>query len=299
MKTDSPLPILYIVATPIGNLGDLSRRAKEVLEQTGLVFAEDTRQARQLYQALGIRAPKGVERLDAHSTEKEIAQRLEKGLKASADFSSPWVYLTDAGTPGVSDPGARLVRVARQAGVSVLPLPGPSALAAFISACGEESSPVVFHGFFPRKKSKNTLKELSPSSALHVFFESPLRVLKTVEWIAEEAPSAHLVLAKEMTKLHENWFTGRALEVKIKLEAHEKSEGRKGEWVFSVNFSSEKTPAEGASDQKSEDSEWHKALECLLNAGVAPSQAVKEICKSYGASKKGVYARAMQLAGKK
>jgi len=202
------MAILYIVGTPIGNLGDITHRAVETLKNADLVACEDTRRTLKLLTHLGIR----VKMLSCRSQNEEFAAKkvidaLDKGLTVA--------YASDAGTPALSDPGAVLVRAASLAGHDVIPIPGPSAFAAILSVAGGKDKTVVFEGFLSPKpgRRRSRLRELMSMEAACVIYESPFRILKLLEDIAEIDSKRYLCLGREMTKLHEEYLRGPALEI--------------------------------------------------------------------------------------
>lgn len=205
---------LYVIASPIGNMEDITMRAARVLrEDVDLVFCEDTRQTRKLLNHLGLGLP--AYSLHSHSTEARINQAVNALLDGKKI-----AYLTDAGTPGISDPGARLVQEAAKSGIPVIPLPGPSALTALISACGFPDKEVIFAGFLSKKdgRRKNELKRLGEFDGLIVVYESPHRIIKLLAAIDEIFPGREIVIGREMTKIHEEFIRGSASEI-LKNEA--------------------------------------------------------------------------------
>ncbi len=198
------MPTLYVVATPIGNLGDLTPRAREALAASTRIFAEDTRRSRGLLAYAGI-ANKVLVRVDAHATPERLA-RLVAGLEANESVA----LVTDAGAPGVSDPGPALVRAAAEAGVRVVPVPGASAVTAAIAASGLVDGPFLFLGFLPRhgKKRRRALERVEKSPEPVILFESPQRVAETLRELAEAAPERAVALCRELTKMHEEILRG-------------------------------------------------------------------------------------------
>jgi 16S rRNA (cytidine1402-2'-O)-methyltransferase len=271
---------LWVVATPIGNLGDLSPRALSALAHADAVLCEDTRRTAQLLSALGLAGGGRLRRLDAHAGEGAIAREVERLTEGASA-----ALVTDAGTPGVSDPGSRLVAAARAAGVKVTAVPGPSAVTALLSVAGWEATEFSFRGFFPRKP-----RELE-GEGVQIWFESPLRIGETLAWLAERAPAAPAVAAKELTKVHEKVFAGSAREVAAEVASELEREGARGEWVLALELAP-------ASKTVVESSEWVKALHCLLDARVAAPEAAKRVSQHFGVERKRVYAAALELSGK-
>ncbi|MGA7087834.1 MAG: 16S rRNA (cytidine(1402)-2'-O)-methyltransferase [Candidatus Dormiibacterota bacterium] len=203
--------VLYVVATPIGNLSDLSPRAAEVLGKVGTVVAEDTRRSGTLLR--GLQARPRLISLPGEQEERRIPLVLEQLQLHDV------ALVSDAGTPAISDPGRRLVAAVRQAGFEVVAVPGPSALAAAVSASGLRADRFVFLGFLPRTKSRSQrLLEAAASWAL-VFHESPHRLAATLEWAAEVVGERRVAVAREISKLHESWYLGTAAELAAQFRA--------------------------------------------------------------------------------
>jgi 16S rRNA (cytidine1402-2'-O)-methyltransferase len=223
--------VLYIIGTPIGNLDDLSLRAASALRSVELVACEDTRRTLKLLSHLGIR----VKTLSCRAQNEEFAG--EKVI-AELDRGKDAAYTSDAGTPAISDPGAALVRLAVQAGHRVIPIPGPSAFASLVSVSGGTDKTIVFEGFLSPKpgRRRSRLRELLAGGAAFVLYESPFRILKLLEDLAEFDGERYICIGREMTKLHEEYLRGPAREVLALLR--EKTEV-KGE--FSVYVSGKKT----------------------------------------------------------
>ena len=204
---------LYIVATPIGNLDDITRRAEAVLGDVELVAAEDTRHSRKLLSALGISTEMISYR--EHNRDEaagKIIARIRQGKNVA--------LITDAGTPGVSDPGHFLVGQCLAEEIPVIPVPGPSAVTTLISASGMEMTRFLFQGFLPPKAGarEEALRELAASGFPFVIYESPNRVLATMHSLEQITGEREVVLGREMTKLHEEFIRGSAREVARQLE---------------------------------------------------------------------------------
>jgi len=202
------MAILYIIGTPIGNLGDISFRAVEILKTADLVACEDTRRTLKLLTHLGIR----VKMISCRSQNEEFAA--EKVLEALKQGQTV-AYASDAGTPALSDPGAVLASMASEAGHDVIPIPGPSAFAALLSVAGGRDKTVVFEGFLSPKpgRRKSRLRELMEMDAACVIYESPFRVLKLLGDIAEIDKERYICIGREMTKIHEEFIRGKAAEI--------------------------------------------------------------------------------------
>jgi len=202
------MAILYIIATPIGNLGDISFRAVEILKNSDIVACEDTRRTLKLLSHLGIR----VKMLSCRSQNEEFAA--EKVIKALNEGQTV-AYASDAGTPALSDPGAILTKMAAEAGHDVIPIPGPSAFAALLSVAGGRDKTVIFEGFLSPKpgRRKSRLRELMAMDAACILYESPYRILKLLDDIAEIDSERYICIGREMTKVHEEYLRGNAREI--------------------------------------------------------------------------------------
>ncbi len=218
--------ILYIVATPIGNLGDMTLRALETLKSVDTVLSEDTRVTGNLLRHFEIKKPlvSFHEHTDADKAEKLII-RMQAGENMA--------LVTDAGTPGISDPGNVLVARAIEAGVRVVPIPGANALGAIVSVAGIDMREFVFRGFPPHKKGRQTYFQAVADSAIPViYYESPHRVIKNLELLLELAPEKKVILGRELTKIFEEIVRGTVSEVKMYLES--KLGKTKGEFTIVV-----------------------------------------------------------------
>ena len=214
---DRPEPLppgLYIVATPIGNLGDVTVRAADVLARCDAVACEDTRVTAKLFRHLGIAKP--LWRYDDHASERDRLRLLD------AMRDQAVALVSDAGTPLVSDPGYRLVRDARAAGIAVTSLPGPSAPVMALTLSGLPSDRFLFAGFLPPKDKARAevLAELGAVRSTLVFFETAPRLTKSLAAIGEVLPGRELAVARELTKLYEECRSGTAAELVAHYEAH-------------------------------------------------------------------------------
>lgn len=218
---------LFVVATPIGNLGDITHRAIEVLSSVSVVAAEDTRVTRKLLQHYEIQ--NSVISYHAQSTDgarDAILSRLEAGEDVA--------LVTDAGTPGISDPGSELVAHARAMGILVAAVPGASALTAALSIGGVPTNEFVFLGFLPHKKGRQTLfAEIAESKRTVVFYESPHRIMKTLTSLSEVLDTQKVSVFRELTKMYEEVVQGSACEVLSYFE--ENTEHVRGEFVVAVS----------------------------------------------------------------
>lgn len=269
---------LYIVATPIGNLGDITMRAVDVLTRCTAIACEDTRVTAKLMNHLGLKKP--LLRHDDHSGEADRARVLE------AARDSAIALVSDAGTPLISDPGYRLVREARAAGIAVTSIPGPSAPIVAMTLSGLPSDRFLFAGFLPPKEKAraDVLAELAHVPATLVFFESGPRLVKSLEALGKELPGREIAVARELTKLYEECRTGTAEE----LAEHYTASPPKGEIVLLVG------PPQSASVGEAD-------ADALLLAALEhekPSQAAAQVAKATGLDRKALYQRAMELKGR-
>lgn len=215
---------IYSVATPIGNLSDITYRAVEILKAVDLITCEDTRVSKTLLDHYHITTP--TKAYHQHSSDKVGAGLLEF-VKAGHDLA----MITDAGTPGISDPGSRLIQHAIQAGIEVIPIPGATAFVAALQAAGVDTSSFLYLGFMPHKKGRQTLFTLiAEESRTVIFYESPHRIMKTLE--ALRTSGRHLVIGRELTKQFEEFVRGSAEEV---YQAFAGRDSIKGEFVVIVH----------------------------------------------------------------
>ena len=207
--TDSNEPggVLYVVATPIGNLEDISARALRVLGEVDLIAAEDTRTTRKLLTRHGLRVPM-VSLFDAN-----VRRRIPQ-LLTELDEGKSIALVSEAGTPLISDPGAQLVRAAAEDGHTVTPIPGPTAIAALLSVAGLPADKFTFLGFLPRRagQRRRMIEAISEQEWPTVLYESPHRIIATLEALREVLGDRDVVIGREMTKLHEEIFRGTVSE---------------------------------------------------------------------------------------
>lgn len=272
---------LYIVATPIGNLDDMSPRATAILSRVSVIAAEDTRHSGRLLQHLGVRKP--MMALHDHNERDKAGQVLDK-LAASQDVA----LISDAGTPLISDPGYVLVREARARGFRVSPVPGACALVTALSAAGLPTDRFLFEGFLPAKQGARTaaLGRLARESATLVFYESPHRIIDTVRDIERVMGSdREVVLAREITKAFETFYAGAAKLVGDALEAD--PHGSRGEFVVMVHGASDAEVAVGSV-------EVDRVLGVLLKE-LPVKKAAKLAAELTGRPKNELYQRALAL----
>lgn len=267
---------LYIVSTPIGNLEDITARAVRVLREADFIAAEDTRHTLKLLNHLGISKP-----MVSYWGEKEkvkadvVMKRLEEGAAVA--------LVSDAGTPGISDPGAVLIRKAIEGGMEVVAVPGPSALLAALSASGLSTEEFVFLGFLPSRKNqrRKALSGLSLEARTMVFYESPHRLVDSLIDMEELFGGRRAALFKELTKFHEEVYRGRLADILDALEDAVVA----GEYVIVVEGREKGPPAveEALVEVKS-----------LMKRGMGRKEAVSTVALRYGMSKKELYSRSLE-----
>lgn len=212
---------LFIVATPIGNLSDISQRALDVLGKVDVVLSEDTRRTGKLLSRFGIES--SMESYHYHSDRKK-KEKILKWLQEGKDLA----LVSDAGTPGISDPGGKLIEFLLGEGVDIIPIPGPSAITAALSISGFATNSFVFLGFPPKKNGRKTyFQKIRETEEVVVFFESRYRIVKTLEEL--DINNRQIVLCQELTKMHETIYRGSVVEVLEKLEKV------KGEFVVVID----------------------------------------------------------------
>jgi len=269
---------LYVLATPIGNLGDLGTRAAQLLGEVDLVAAEDTRVSGRLLKRLQISA----KLISYHEgNERSRARELLARLQAGADIA----LVTDAGTPCVSDPGYRLVHAAADAGIEVISVPGPSALLALLSISGLPCDRFSFEGFLPARgpARRRALHRLRGLGCTVVLYESPRRVVGLLRDLAHECGDPQVAVGRELTKLHEEVLRGRADEVAAGLDER----GARGEFVVAA-YLPELTP------EALDDDVLRRRLRLRLRAGASVRDIASEL-KAEGISRRRVYALAREM----
>lgn len=278
--------MLYVVATPIGNLGDMSPRAVEVLKSVALIAAEDTRMTMKLTQRFGIETPlTSCHRHNEQGKAEGIVRRmLEEGIDVAV--------VTDAGTPAISDPGTILVRQVAEAGIEVVAVPGPSAMAAAMSVSGIDVTEFTFLGLLPREKKdlQAALRSAAQRTQAGIVHESPYRVLDFMRVLADTLPQAYVSVSCDLSKLHELTLRGPVAEVLARMEANDKTE--KGEYCIVIDFRA--VPRE---EPKAESTLCLEArLLDLLLQGADMRDASRRLVEE-GEKKNAVYAAALRLKG--
>ena len=268
-----PPGTLYVVATPLGNLEDVTSRALRVLREVSLVACEDTRHTRRLLSAHGIATP--TTSYFEHNQRFKGAQILE-ALRSGRAVA----LVSDAGTPAISDPGERLVSDARAAGIAVVPVPGPSAVTAALSVCGLATGRFLFVGFLPAKAGarRKALGALASERPTLVFYESPVRVVDSLADMIEVLGDRDAFLCREATKLHEEYVRGPLSELRARLAARE---AVKGEIVLVVAGAAQAAPV---------DEDPVALYRRLAAEGRTRREAVKEAARRLGRPAREVYA---------
>jgi len=275
--TDALPPGLYLVATPIGNLGDLSPRAADTLRRADRILVEDTRVTAKLLAHIGAKVP--MSRYDDHSTDVERRRIVERlGAEAVA-------LVSDAGTPLISDPGFKLVRAARQAGHAVRTVPGPCAAIAALTVAGLPTDRFLFLGFLPAraKARSDSIAEVAAVRATLVIYENGARLGETLGALRKQLGPRDAAVARELTKLHEECVTGTLAE----LTERYASVAPKGEIVIVVG-----PPAE---PEAVSDRDLDRMLETAMER-LSPSRAAAEVAEQLGIPRKRAYARALDLS---
>jgi 16S rRNA (cytidine1402-2'-O)-methyltransferase len=270
---------LFVVATPIGNLKDITQRAIETLEGASFIVSENVRKTRNLLDHYGVKTPVRSYR-EANS--RRAIPRIMKALRDGRDVA----LVAEAGTPGVSDPGRDLVDAAYRHGFRVVPVPGPSAAVAAASAAGMSESRFVFEGFLPRRKSRrvNRLAELAHDERLLVFFEAPHRLGACLADMADVLGDRKCLIAREITKIYEDMTRGSLREL---AEQYAGAKPR-GEFVIVCEGSSAAPPAAPLAQAADFDKIREDAMS-LIRSGMKKSEAAKTIARRHGVTRKEVY----------
>jgi 16S rRNA (cytidine1402-2'-O)-methyltransferase len=282
MSSDNTAPLppaLYVVATPIGNLGDITLRALEVLRGVDRVACEDTRHSRPLLLHHGITTPLFAAHMhNEAAAAARIVEAIEQGQRIA--------LISDAGTPGVSDPGAVIVAAVRAAGLAVVPIPGPSALACALSASGLPPGPVTFVGFLPAKAAarRKALTALAAVPGALVFYEAPHRVLESVaDMAAALGGQRQCLVARELTKRFETLHRLPLAEAAAWLGAD--PDRLRGEFVLLIDAAGEAAPDTAQAD----------GLMRVLLEELPPNQAARLAAKATGIDRQTLYRRALEL----
>ena len=271
-----PIGKLYIVATPIGNLEDLTLRALRILKEVDVVAAEDTRHSLRLLNHYGI-----SKQIVSYWGEREKVRAEEtiSLLKAGKDVA----LISDAGTPGIADPGSVLIRRAWEEGIKAEAIPGPSAVIAALSVSGFRAEEFVFSGFLPAKRPRRRkmLEDLSLEKRTIVFYEAPHRILESFNDIAEIFGKRNAFLVREMTKMHEEMLKGDAVNIRDRLQETVLA----GEYVIVI---------EGRREEENlSEEEALGEIQALMKKGLGRKDAVKRVAAEYGLSRKELYDRSL------
>jgi 16S rRNA (cytidine1402-2'-O)-methyltransferase len=248
--------ILYIVATPIGNLGDLSQRALDTLKNVDLILAEDTRHSQVLLNNFGIKTPcMSLHKFNEKDRLDKIQELFDKGQKLA--------IISDAGTPAISDPGAVVVEYSLNNHIKVVPIPGPSALTTLLSASGIQGDRVTFIGFLPHKKTEKRKTLLSISGSIEpphtvAFFESPQRIVDTLRILSELMPEETVTIGRELTKIHEEILQFKAKDYPGDLK-------EKGEFTVLIRLNKKYNDNDKVTDFDHETGEPRKVASMLAN----------------------------------
>jgi len=277
--------MLYVVATPIGNLGDMSPRAVQTLQNVNLIAAEDTRMTMKLTQHFGIDTPMtSCHRHNELGKAEQIVRRMtEDGIDVA--------LVTDAGTPAISDPGTHLVHLAAAAGIPVVAVPGPTAMAAAMSVSGIDVPEFTFLGFLPREKKalREMLQDAANRLQAAIVHESPYRVLDLMRTVAETLPQTYVSVSCDLTKLHELTLRGNAADVLSQMERNEKTE--KGEYCIVLDF--RQVPKQDTRAQADVSLEA-RLVDLMLSQDLSLRDAGKALTAE-GAKKNAVYAASLRL----
>ena len=275
MTKNTKFGALYIVATPIGNLEDISKRGLMTLGEVHLCAAENTRNSKKLMKKYNLSTP--LVSYHKYSEESKL-NFLISTLKSGQDVG----LISDAGTPLISDPGYLLVNKALEEGIKVIPIPGPSSLIAALSVSGMPLDKFIFYGFPPKKKKalETFLEKLDMSDKTSIIFETKLRIIGFLEALAEINPNREIFVAREMTKLHESFYRGSV--VKVIEELSSQKNALRGEFVLVIG-SNKKTISEDFLSKEQE-----KVIQFLLKS-MKKNEALNLASKSFGIKKNSLY----------
>lgn len=272
---------LYLVATPIGNLEDVTRRALRVLAEADVVACEDTRHTRQLLEHFGVRA----RTVSYHEhNERERAEELARMIEEGADVA----LVSDAGTPGINDPGFRLVRACAERGLRVVPVPGPTAFVAALTASGLPTDEFYFGGFLPARTHarRQRLESVRDLRATLVFYETPHRIAQALADAREVLGEREAAVARELTKLHEEILRGRLSELAARFGDGDPA---RGEMVLVIDR--EVIKEEGDDERSSSPSSVAERVAALEAEGLDPRAALKRAARELGLSRDEAYRR--------
>ena len=280
MSTEPTPGTLYVVGTPIGNLEDMTFRAVRILQTVDLIAAEDTRHTGKLLQHFQVTAPQAsYHNHNHHSRIPDLLKRLSQGKVIA--------LVTDAGMPGISDPGYELVKACIEAGITVVPIPGPSAAITALSASGLPTDQFVFEGFLPAKgqERRDRIAAIQTESRTLIFYEAPHRLRQTLQDLADVlGEERQLVLARELTKLHEEFRRGKIADA----ISHYSEREPQGEYTLVVAGLPPVKPQLSAAELKAE-------LQQLIAQGISRSQASRQVAKATSLPRREVYKLALSI----
>lgn len=285
-KSEMKKGTLFVIATPIGHLDDITLRAIESLKRVDMIACEDTRQTRKLLNRHGIKAKvMSYHKFNELKKSGYILELLEQGKEVA--------LVSDAGTPGISDPGYLLVKLALEKGIAIYPVPGPSALTAILSISGLPLHAFSFYGFLPKKQGEKRrfLSSLRSRKETLIFFESPHRMMKSLSDMLKIFGARRIVIGREMTKIHEETIRGTLQDV---LESFKEREPvrKKGEYAMIVEG------AKNAEAQQDDISIYEYFMELVEEAGLNRKEAIKMVSKKKGIPKRQVYKEILEQEGK-
>jgi 16S rRNA (cytidine1402-2'-O)-methyltransferase len=269
-------PGLYLVATPIGNLEDITLRALRVLRSVDRIACEDTRQTQKLLNHFGIKTPTVSYHMHNEGARSdELLAELRQGARIAV--------VSDAGTPGIADPGGQIAAAAIAAGVPVSPVPGANAAISALVASGLGTDRFTFHGFLPAKAGarRTALETLPRDAATHIFYEAPHRILETLADVAAVfGPAQRIVVARELTKLHEEFLRGTVAEIRVQLAGRDRI---RGEIVLLMALS------EPTGEAATTGSIAQEVARLMAAEGLSEMAALKRIAKDRGLGKSEAY----------
>jgi len=292
MSSDAPLaPGLYLVATPIGNLEDITLRALRILRSADRIACEDTRQTQKLLNHFGITTPTVSYHLhNERGRSEELVNALREGARIAV--------VSDAGMPGIADPGEEIVRAAIEANIAVYPVPGANAVLSALTASGLTTEQFAFHGFLPSKagERRTILESLrdklkaAQESATQIFYETPHRIAETLTDVeAVFGPQHPIALARELTKLHEEFLRGTASEVRTAVQSRENI---RGEMVLLLS-------GKLLNEQSESNASLADQVRRLIGNGISEKDALKQVAKDFGIGKSEAYREWQRTRGKR
>lgn len=278
---------LYLCATPIGHLEDITLRVLRVLREVDVVAAEDTRRTKILLRHYGIATPlTSLHQFNEAVKGEQLCQRLEGGQSVAV--------VSDAGTPGISDPGGMLVAMAIERGIPVVALPGPNAAVAALSVSGLDTRRFAYEGFLPRRRAerRRLLDTLATDSRTLIFYEAPHRIARTVADMVDIWGDRRCALVRELTKLHEEVLRTTLVDLLQELQARP----RRGEMVLVVE--GRPRMSTGELEREGDPTRWRAEVEAAMGEGKTKKEAVAAVAQQWGVPRKVVYAAAVDIPGR-